>query len=176
MKDYLMFSLLGILVLCIAGCGGSNLQTSSTGLVKNKKNGEGAMSSVSSIAIGESSKVAALEIKNREDLRRITVIYFDYDSSIVRSDFKEVLAAHAGYLVEKPSGRVVLEGHTDQRGTREYNLALGERRGQSVWRQLLILGASESQIDIVSFGEERPDMFGQTEQEFSLNRRVEIVY
>ncbi len=177
MKDYLVFSLLGILALCMGGCGGSNLKTSSSkGLVTHTKSGEAALSNVSSIAVGESSTIAAQEIKKQEDLRRVTVIYFDYDSSTVRLDFKDVLAAHAGYLVDNPSKHLVLEGHTDQRGTREYNLALGERRGQAVRRQLLILGASQSQIDIVSFGEERPDVFGQTEEEFSLNRRVEIVY
>ena len=87
-----------------------------------------------------------------------------------------MLAAHARYLVENPSRRVRLEGHADERGSREYNIGLGERRAQSVRRVLMLQGADGGQIVTVSFGEERPAAFGNTEEAWAQNRRVELVY
>ncbi|MGE4617612.1 MAG: peptidoglycan-associated lipoprotein Pal [Gammaproteobacteria bacterium] len=106
----------------------------------------------------------------------VRVIYFDYDSSIVRADFSEMIAAHAAYLAANPSTTVTLEGHADERGTREYNLALGERRGLSVRRHLVLLGASAGQVKTVSYGEERPIVDGHDEDSYALNRFVELVY
>jgi peptidoglycan-associated lipoprotein len=103
------------------------------------------------------------------------VIYFDYDSDLVRDEYRPILEAHAAYLAER-GGRATLEGHTDERGSREYNLGLGERRGQSVQRVMSILGASGEQVRVVSFGEERPAADGQDDSAWALNRRVEIVY
>ena len=97
-------------------------------------------------------------------------------NATVSSEFRQVLEAHAAYLTGNFTARVVLEGHTDERGTREYNLALGENRALSVKRQLSIMGVRDAQMDLVSFGEERPEMLGQGEEVFSLNRRVELVY
>lgn len=104
------------------------------------------------------------------------VIYFDFDSSEVRDEFTDVVARHAVQLASNPGARVRLEGHTDERGSREYNIGLGERRSQSVRRMLLIQGASASQIATVSFGEERPAADGSNESAWALNRRVEITY
>ena len=130
----------------------------------------------SSVPLDEFGKLKSEEIENQEDLRAIRVIYFDYDNATVSSEFRQVLEAHAAYLIDNFAARVVLEGHTDERGTREYNLALGENRALSVKRQLSIMGVRDAQIDLVSFGEERPEMLGQGEEVFSLNRRVELVY
>lgn len=104
------------------------------------------------------------------------VIYFDYDSNVVKDEFTPVLEAHASYLTSHPNTKVVLEGHTDERGTREYNVALGERRSKAVAQYLSLLGASASQIENVSFGEERPAAEGSDESVWGKNRRVEIVY
>lgn len=104
------------------------------------------------------------------------VIYFDFDSSEVRDEFTDIVARHAVQLASNPGARVRLEGHTDERGSREYNIGLGERRSQSVRRMLLIQGASASQIATVSFGEERPAADGSNESAWALNRRVEITY
>jgi peptidoglycan-associated lipoprotein len=103
------------------------------------------------------------------------VLYFDYDRSDVRPEYQPVIAAHAAYLARTPKAAVILEGHTDERGSREYNLALGERRSQAV-RQLMQLGAAPTQIEVVSYGEERPTALGHDESAWQLNRRVEIIY
>ena len=104
------------------------------------------------------------------------VIYFDFDQSELRPEYADLLARHAANLANNSAAAVRLEGHTDERGSREYNIGLGERRSQSVRRLLLIQGASANQISTVSFGEERPAAFGSDEEAHQLNRRVEITY
>ncbi|MDO6682782.1 MULTISPECIES: peptidoglycan-associated lipoprotein Pal [unclassified Oceanobacter] len=105
-----------------------------------------------------------------------TVFYFDFDQSSIKSSSLAALKAHAAYLAANSSASVVLEGHADERGTVEYNLALGERRGMAVRRFLLANGASASQLEVVSFGEERPVAMGHSESSWSKNRRVEVKY
>ncbi|MBT8079748.1 MAG: peptidoglycan-associated lipoprotein Pal [Gammaproteobacteria bacterium] len=106
----------------------------------------------------------------------IMTIYFDFDQSEIRPDDQATLEQHANRLANDSGARVRLEGHADERGSREYNIGLGERRAQSVRRLLLIQGASAAQISTVSFGEERPAAFGSDEDSWALNRRVEIKY
>src|SRR5215469_15216991 len=103
-------------------------------------------------------------------------IYFDFDSSQIKPDYNAILAAHAKYLSSNPSVRVRLEGNTDERGTREYNIGLGERRAQAVRQALMLQGVADAQITTVSYGEERPAVTGHAEAAWSKNRRVEIVY
>lgn len=103
-----------------------------------------------------------------------TVFYFDFDVSEFMAADRDVLAIHGRNLAANSSRRVRLEGHADERGTREYNLALGERRANSIRDYLVVNGASLSQIETVSYGEERPADTGQTEAAYRLNRRVEI--
>jgi len=104
------------------------------------------------------------------------IIYFDYDQSDISDDARATITAHATYLASRPDMRVVLEGHTDERGSREYNIGLGERRAQAVRRLILFQGVTDDQIETVSFGEERPAMDGSDESAWSQNRRVEILY
>lgn len=104
------------------------------------------------------------------------VIYFDFDQSDLKPEYADLLARHANRLSNNPRTRVRLEGHADERGSREYNIGLGERRSQAVRRMLLIQGASANQISTVSFGEERPAAMGSDEESYALNRRVEIKY
>jgi peptidoglycan-associated lipoprotein len=104
------------------------------------------------------------------------VVFFDFDKSVIKPEAFEVLKAHARKLVSDGQLVIRLEGHADERGTREYNLALGERRGHAVAKFLRVNGVSSSQMDIVSYGEEKPLAFGQSEQAWSQNRRVEISY
>ena len=105
-----------------------------------------------------------------------STIYFMLDSSQVQSDFVPVIAAHAQYLVAHPDQRIVMEGHGDERGSREYNIALGEQRAKSVASMMKVQGVSDSQLQIVSYGEEKPASFGHDEASWELNRRVELVY
>jgi peptidoglycan-associated lipoprotein len=104
------------------------------------------------------------------------IVYFDFDRADIRADSQTVVAAHARYLAANPTQKVRLEGHADERGSREYNIGLGERRGQAVRRALLLQGVSEVQLSTVSYGEERPAAAGSDEQTYALNRRVEIIY
>ncbi len=111
-----------------------------------------------------------------EGLLAKRTIYFDFDSSEIRGEGTDIVAAHAKYLSTHGGLKVRLEGHTDERGSREYNIGLGERRAQAVRRALLLQGASESQLSTVSYGEERPVATGSNEEAWAKNRRVEIVY
>jgi peptidoglycan-associated lipoprotein len=104
------------------------------------------------------------------------IVYFDFDSSDIKGDATDVVAAHAKYLGTNASARIRLEGHTDERGSPEYNIGLGERRAQAVRHAMLLQGASESQITTVSYGEERPAVAGHDDASWAKNRRVEIVY
>jgi peptidoglycan-associated lipoprotein len=104
------------------------------------------------------------------------IVYFQYDSSSVRLEDQETLAAHAEYLGLNPNVTVRLEGHTDNRGAREYNLALGERRALAIRQILMLQGASINQFQITSFGEERPAVEGDDESVWQQNRRVELKY
>lgn len=104
------------------------------------------------------------------------VYYFEFDSSEIASYDQPAVEAQARYLSTHPKARVVLEGHTDERGSREYNIALGERRALSVADLLKINGASEKQIRVVSYGEEKPADPGHTEEAYRMNRRVKLVY
>ena len=104
------------------------------------------------------------------------VIYFGFDQSDIQMDDQATLERHANKLANDSNARVRLEGHADERGSREYNIGLGERRSQAVRKLLLVQGASASQISTVSFGEERPASFGSGEESYAQNRRVEIKY
>jgi peptidoglycan-associated lipoprotein len=104
------------------------------------------------------------------------VIHFDFDSSDIRTEYVDVIAAHGRFLAGNATVRVRLEGHTDERGSREYNIGLAERRAQTVRRALALQGVQETQIATVSYGEERPAAAGSDENAWSKNRRVEIVY
>ena len=104
------------------------------------------------------------------------VVYFDFDSSDIKPEFSSLIAAHAKYLATNSNLKVRLEGNTDERGSREYNVGLGERRAQSVRRALLLQGVGEAQVTTLSYGEERPAVSGNDEAAYAKNRRVEFGY
>jgi peptidoglycan-associated lipoprotein len=118
----------------------------------------------------------ARNFDNPESLLSKRVVYFDFDKSTVRAEYRGIVAAHAAYLAAHADGRVTLEGHTDERGTREYNLGLGERRGNAVMGLMSAQGARGDQLVVVSYGEERPVCRVSDESCWAENRRVEIVY
>lgn len=105
-----------------------------------------------------------------------TTVYFDYDSYSVKPEFQKMLDAHARYLRADKNRKAALEGHTDDRGGREYNLALGQKRAEAVRRALSVLGVSDNQIEAVSYGKEKPAATGMDEASFAKNRRTEISY
>jgi peptidoglycan-associated lipoprotein len=104
------------------------------------------------------------------------IVYFDFDKSEIKPEFADLVAAHSRNLTSHPNLRVKLEGNTDERGTREYNIGLGERRAQAVRRAMMLQGVAESQLTTVSFGAERPAVEGDDEAAWAQNRRVELVY
>ena len=111
----------------------------------------------------------------RQEALRTTVFYFDFDVAEFKAEDRETLTHHARDLAGNPDRRVRLEGHADERGTREYNLALGERRANGILNYLIVNGASRAQIEVVSYGEEQPEQTGTSESAYAANRRVEIV-
>lgn len=103
-------------------------------------------------------------------------IYFDFDSYMVKSDYRNLVLAHAAYLRDNANAQVLLQGNTDERGSREYNLALGQRRANSVRDILLLSGARDQQVEAVSLGEEKPRALGDDESSWAENRRTDILY
>jgi peptidoglycan-associated lipoprotein len=103
-------------------------------------------------------------------------VYFDYDSFIVKDEFKPVVEAHAKYLSSNKGRKIIVQGNTDERGGREYNLALGQKRAEAVRKSLSVLGVSDAQIEAVSFGKEKPKATGSDEAAWAENRRADIVY
>jgi len=124
---------------------------------------------------GVSSDETAIQGPSGELLSK-RIVYFDFDRADIRADSQSIVSAHAAFLAKNPNVKVRLEGHADERGSREYNIGLGERRGQAVRRALLLSGVAEVQLSTVSYGEERPASAGSDEQAYAQNRRVEIVY
>ncbi len=104
------------------------------------------------------------------------IIYFDFDSYVVKPEFQSVIEVHAKYLTANKTRKMAVEGHTDERGGREYNLALGQKRAEAVRRALGLLGVTDSQIEAVSFGKEKPAIAGFDETSMAKNRRAELYY
>jgi len=127
-------------------------------------------------AAQRAAEIAEQKRQQLEQLRRDHIVYFDFDQSRINSDFAAILDAHAKYLSENNDVKVLIEGHADERGTPEYNIALGERRAKAVASYLESMGVLPSQISIVSYGEEKPMVKGRTEEAFAKNRRAVLVY
>lgn len=149
-----------------ASAGASSGSALDVGKVDGSAVGKGA---VASVDLNKAGQDAAMQATTR-------VVYFDYDSFVIRSEFQTVIEAHAKYLAADKSRKVAIEGHTDERGGREYNLALGQKRAEAVRKALNLLGVSEAQLEAVSFGKEKPAVLGSTEAAMEKNRRAEISY
>jgi peptidoglycan-associated lipoprotein len=103
-------------------------------------------------------------------------VYFDYDEFVIKDAFRAVAESHARYLQANRNARIAIQGNTDERGTREYNIALGQKRADALKKLMLLLGATEAQIETVSFGKEKPRREGHDETSWAENRRADIVY
>lgn len=162
----------------IAGCGGGRT-TKDDAIIVEEESVEGIAGEVSTIGLGNDGGTAAEGIGqsgDEGDLLAQRVVYFEYDSSILTAEGEAVVQTHARYLQGVSNAQVILEGHADERGTREYNLALAEDRAKSVANVMQALGVGASRIQTVSYGEERPVALGHDGSAWSLNRRVEILY
>jgi peptidoglycan-associated lipoprotein len=116
------------------------------------------------------------ELTNPKSTLSRRSIYFDFDSYTVKDEFRALLQAHATYVVKTKAARMLVQGNADERGSREYNLALGQRRAEAVKRTLVLLGAPESQIEAVCLGKEKPRRIGHTEEDYAENRRADMLY
>jgi len=125
---------------------------------------------------GQSLSDSSAEPKEPVDLLSQRAIYYDYDRYDIKDEFVPMIEAHARFLVKNPQFRIDVQGNCDSRGSREYNVALGQRRATSVKRALVMLGVSEKQIQATSFGAEKPVALGQNEKAWAKNRRSDVVY
>ena len=164
-------------VVLLAACAGPSKSTVDENAASaGAQTGGAASSGVSDGGTGQGGAMGGSALGGPGASQENRVIYFEYDRFDVKSEYNAVLRAHGKYLSANPASRVRLEGHADERGSREYNIGLGEKRAQAVRNVLLLQGAVSDQINTVSFGEERPAVTGDDEEAWTLNRRVEIVY
>lgn len=174
-KQSMQFLKVGLMVIslfALAACSSTSDTDEGAGNEGSSSSNNSASSAQTSGSSG-SGQLSQEEIRAQNALRQ-TVFYFDFDVAEFKGADRDTLTFHARDLAANPNKRVRLEGHADERGTREYNLALGERRGNTILNYLIVNGASRSQIEVVSYGEERPAQSGQGESAWSRNRRVEI--
>ena len=171
-RKHLLVSLL--VGLALAGCAGEQA-------VKPSASGEkGAASAETSSAVGASgtsgAALSAEEKQKRAELLAQHRVHFAFDSSAIDDEARAIIEAHAAYLVANPHIKLMLQGNCDERGTREYNLALGERRAQAVDKMMKVLGVAGNRVKTVSYGEEKPLCQEHNESCWRQNRRVDIVY
>jgi len=160
--------MLAVPVLAIAAC--SSHKSANNGADTSMGAGTGTDNSG---ANSSSQEQARLQM---QELQKNNIVYFDLDKYDIRSDFAQMLDAHANFLRSNPSYKVTVEGHADERGTPEYNIALGERRANAVKMYLQGKGVSADQISIVSYGKEKPAVLGHDESAYAKNRRAVLVY
>ena len=164
-------SLILIATVALAACG-STAPTRSTFV--DVTDNPGAITTGITADDADGLEVDPNSVAGRAPTQRI--IYFDFDTSEVRPEYIDVIVQHGRFLAQNPDGRVRLEGHTDERGSREYNIALGERRSQSIARMLQLQGVSSAQSRSISYGEELPIDENHTPDSWAKNRRVHIIY
>lgn len=173
------------LVALLAGCGSSvkldDVPVEDKSGTSVTPAGGGAGAGSQGIAGATQSGVTPLDLsKSGQDVAgpagAARIVYFDYDSFVIKPEFQGVIDTHARFLKANPSRKIAIEGHTDERGGREYNLALGQKRSEAVRRALGLLGIPDSQVDPVSFGKEKPADPGTDEAAYAKNRRAEIAY
>ncbi len=177
MKSPVNYLTIPALALMLSACGGMDTKPVVSGAEASEAPAAAADSGgATTSAVDALGVINGVRIDQENSPDSVRTIYFEYDSSEVRAEFIPVISAHGELLASDSGIQVVLEGHADERGSREYNVALGERRAVSVRGLLLGSGGRDSQIRVVSYGEERPAVVGQSDSAWSKNRRVEIRY
>ncbi len=171
-NQFLKISLFVISVAALAAC--SSTSEPEEVIEDNQGTSSSSSNNASSSASSGSAQLTQEEIRAQRALRE-TIFYFDFDVAEFKAADRDTLTYHARDLAANPGKRVRLEGHADERGTREYNLALGERRANGIMNYFIVNGVSRSQIEVVSYGEEQPAQSSSSEQAYTQNRRVEVV-
>ena len=173
--------LLSILMVGLVAACGTTPKKDEGAAVEDRKPGTGEMVDRPGVKGAESQALkdkpfAGGPLRDPNNILSKRSVYFDFDSNIVKDEFKPMVSAHARYLQQNGGTRMRIEGNADERGSREYNLALGQRRADAVKQMMLLLGARSTQIETVSFGEEKPRATGHDEASWAENRRADIVY
>ena len=162
-----------LLALLIAGCG-STPDSDQNNAPVDSRSGGGDVTTVTAPGVG-SGKLPA-ELTDPKSILSKRSIYFDYDKFDIRSEYRDLVAAHAKFLTNNRQFKMLIQGNTDERGSREYNLALGQKRADAVKRALVLLGARDEQVESVSLGEEKPKDTGRNETAWAENRRSDMLY
>lgn len=163
-------------VAFLAACEGTTGTTKDDSTLSSSGSSSSSSDGATTSATGSGSSWAGHPLDDPNGLLAKRTVYFNFDESVIIESDRPILEAHAQYLSKNPGASVTLEGHTDERGTREYNLALGEQRAISVRQFMSLMGAAGQQMRTLSYGEERPAALGSNEEAWALNRRVVIVY
>lgn len=165
------------LAAVLAACGSNvKLDDAANAPVENRSGANGSGANGRAVAPIDATRGGLDPLNDPRGVLAQRSVYFDFDSYVVSSQYKALVENHARFLVANPNRRIAVEGHTDDRGGSEYNLALGQRRSEAVRRSLVLLGVRDDQIEAVSFGKEKPKATGSDEASFAENRRADIVY
>jgi peptidoglycan-associated lipoprotein len=144
---------------------------------EERKPAEGATPrGVAPVDVTKGQQLGSSALKDPSNILSKRSIYYDFDKFEVKDEYRPMIEAHARYLRDNPGAKMLIQGNTDERGGREYNVGLGQRRSDGVKKMLILLGAKEAQIESVSLGEEKPKSQGNTEEAWSQNRRADILY
>ena len=144
---------------------------------EERKTPEGATPrGVAPVDVTKGQQLGSSALKDPSNILSKRSIYYDFDKFDVKGEYRPMIEAHAKYLRDNPGARMLIQGNTDERGGREYNVGLGQRRSDGVKKMLILLGAKEAQIESVSLGEEKPKSQGSSEEAWSQNRRSDILY
>jgi peptidoglycan-associated lipoprotein len=170
MKHLIIPALLAVLV---AGCSSTPSGPEQAGAPVESRDGAGVATVT---AGGVDGRGLPAELTDPKSILSKRSVYFDYDKFDVKGEYKDLVAAHAKFLVNNRQFKMLIQGNTDERGSREYNLALGQKRADAVKKALVLLGAREDQIESVSLGEEKPKNTGTDEAAFAENRRADMLY
>lgn len=182
MRKTVQLVLISAILAVAGGCASTKLDEGDGAKIEQRGEGTKPEDASASGAGSGSRTVTPVEVPTQRDELNTNPalakrsIYFDFDSFVIKDEFRPTVEAHARYLVANKGRRVVLQGNTDERGSREYNLALGQKRAEAVRRSLSSLGVTESQMEAVSFGEEKPQSSGTDEAAWAQNRRTDLSY
>ncbi|WDZ97166.1 peptidoglycan-associated lipoprotein Pal [Herbaspirillum sp. WKF16] len=172
MRTISTFALIVSSAVLLAACSSTKLDDKNAPVENRAGSGAGA----DTRAVGTVNAGSADPLNDPQGVLAKRSVYFDYDSFAVKGEYRAVVENHAKYLVAHKDRKVIIQGNTDDRGGAEYNLALGQKRAEAVRKALVLLGVSESQVEAVSFGKEKPKALGQDESSYAENRRADIAY
>jgi peptidoglycan-associated lipoprotein len=171
-----------VILLALAGCAATPTPEQSGAAVEDRGKPAGPPAAAPKPAPDTGAKplvekpLGAAALKDPNNILSRRSVYFDFDSNLIKDEFRPLVTAHARYLQQNPGAKMRIEGNADERGSREYNIALGQRRSEAVKQMMQLLGARPDQIESVSFGEEKPRATGHDEKSWAENRRADIVY